>query len=347
VLATREAFYVGGKYVGAPDAPVMVGQMYVEALTPAKTTQPYPMVLVHGNFQTATNWTGTPDGRPGWTDYFLRQGYRVYIVDQPARGRSGWRRAGNGALIGPTTTLIEQRFTATAISRLWPQATKHTQWPGPSEKKGRAGDPAFDAFFATQVESLADAVETQSLFQAAGVALLDRIGPAIVVTHSQSGSLGWLLGDARPTLVKGIVALEPSGPPFRNAVFDENSARTWGLTDIPLTYEPPAARSGDLKTVTQQVPDGADLVPCVRQADPPRQLVRLKGIPVLIVTAEASYHAVYDHCTAQFLTQAGVPNTFMRLEREGIRGNGHMLMLEMNHFEIAAAVQRWLAGHVK
>lgn len=56
------------------------------------------------------------------------------------------------------------------------------------------------------------------MFQAAGEALLGRIGPAIVVTHSQSGALGWLLGDARPALVKAIVALEPSGPPFRHAV---------------------------------------------------------------------------------------------------------------------------------
>lgn len=66
-----------------------------------------------------------------------------------------------------------------------------------------------------------------------------------------------------------------------------------------------------------------------------------------VVAAEASYHAAYDYCTAQVLSQAGVATTFMRLEREGIQGNGHMLMLEMNHFEIAAAVQRWLARHAK
>jgi pimeloyl-ACP methyl ester carboxylesterase len=36
-------------------------------------------------------------------------------------------------------------------------------------------------------------------------------GPAILLTHSQSGTFGWLVADARPALVKAIVALEPSG----------------------------------------------------------------------------------------------------------------------------------------
>ena len=62
----------------------------------------------------------------------------------------------------------------------------------------------------------------------------------------------------------------------------------------------------------------------------------------MIVTGEASFRATYDHCTARFLAQAGVPVTHMRLEGEGIRGNGHVMMLERNSSEIAAAIHRWL-----
>ena len=36
----------------------------------------------------------------------------------------------------------------------------------------------------------------------AGAALLDKIGPAVVLTHSQSGAYGWLIADARPRHVK-------------------------------------------------------------------------------------------------------------------------------------------------
>lgn len=56
----------------------------------------------------------------------------------------------------------------------------------------------------------------------------------------------------------------------------------------------------------QARPDGPDLAPCWSQKGNPRQLKNLAGIPVLVVTAEASYHAVYDHCTARYLHEAGV-----------------------------------------
>jgi hypothetical protein len=60
------------------------------------------------------------------------------------------------------------------------------------------------------------------------------------------------------------------------------------------------------------------------------------------VTAEASYRAVYDHGTSNYLTQAGVSNTFSRLESVGIHGNGHMVMLEKNNLAVAALLQKWL-----
>ena len=82
---------------------------------------------------------------------------------------------------------------------------------------------------------LADNAQTQRLNQQAVAVLLDRIGPAIVLTHSQSGPFGWLIADARPKLVKAVVAVEPAGPPFQNTVFGTDKARAWGVTDIPIT----------------------------------------------------------------------------------------------------------------
>jgi pimeloyl-ACP methyl ester carboxylesterase len=182
----------------------------------------------------------------------------------------------------------------------WPQAKKHTQWPGSGPRKGQKADPIFDAFYATQVEYVAGAAETQTMMQAAGTALLDKIGPAVLLTHSQAGPFGWLLADVRPKLVKGIIAVEPSGPPFENIVTVEGKARAWGVAEVRITYDPPASAASDLKLVRDAGPDGPDLATCWRQADQPRQLPNLKGIPVLIVTGEASYHAVYDHCTAKY-----------------------------------------------
>lgn len=343
-MSTREFFYAGGKYSGE----VMTGQMYVEVLRPPRVTRKYPLVFFHGNSQTATNWMETPDGRPGWADYFLAEGYLVYLVDQPARGRSAWHPSTNGPLQILLAGDIERRFTASEVNGgMWPQAKKHTQWPSDSPHKGRRGDPVFDAFFATQVESLASTVETQTLVQAAGTALLDKIGPAILVTHSQAGPFGWLLSDSRPRAVKGVIAIEPSGPPFHNAVVNEDLNRPWGIADIPLTYNPPAKMASELRPIRESKPDAPDLTPCWKQADPPRRLVNLQGIPILVVVTESSQHAVYDHCTSKYLTQAGVKNTFARLEDQGIRGNGHMVMLEKNSLEVAGFLEKWISVNIK
>lgn len=52
--------------------------------------------------------------------------------------------------------------------------------------------------------------------------------------------------------------------------------------------------------------------------------------------------AGYDHCTAAYLAQAGVTTDFVRLQDWGLRGNGHMVMLERNSAEIADRTARWL-----
>jgi hypothetical protein len=65
-------------------------------------------------------------------------------------------------------------------------------------------------------------------------------------------------------------------------------------------------------------------------------------MPILVITAEASYHAPYDHCTVRYLEQAGVKPTAIRLADRNIRGNSHVMMLEKNNKEIAAVIANWL-----
>ena len=61
----------------------------------------------------------------------------------------------------------------------------------------------------TTVEGLRDGSAIEALNRDAGVALLDAIGPAILLTHSQSGPLGWLIG----SLADGpLWAIGPHGP---------------------------------------------------------------------------------------------------------------------------------------
>lgn len=77
-----------------------------------------------------------------------------------------------------------------------------------------------------------------------------------------------------------------------------------------------------LSFVQETKAQAPDLVRCWKQAEPARKLPHLGGVRVLVVTTEASYHAPYDHCTSQYLTQAGVKHDWIKLADLGIHGNG-------------------------
>jgi pimeloyl-ACP methyl ester carboxylesterase len=325
----------------------MSGQAYVQSYAPQVVRQPFPIVMIHGGHQSAVNFETTPDGRPGWAERSVEAGFAVYLLDQPGRGRSAFTPEYGRPDPPHTTARIEQRTTAPEAFGLWPQAHLHTQWPG----TGRAGDPIFDQFYASQVPEIADRGLREELVRVAGVALLERIGPAILLTHSQSGHQGWQIGDTCPELVRAIVAIEPGGPPSVEIAtvgapgfFEEGErARPFGLTYNQLAYEPAVVDPEiDLPYVRQESPVQPTLAVCSLQQEPARRLKNLARIPVVVITGEASYHAPYDHCTARYLRQAGVDAVHVRLEDFGIRGNGHMMMLEKNSDEIVRLIHQLL-----
>jgi pimeloyl-ACP methyl ester carboxylesterase len=175
------------------------------------------------------------------------------------------------------------------------------------------------------------------------LALLERIGPSIVLTHSRSGPFGWLLADARPDLVKAVVAVEPWGPPFRDTTPKPSGLRRpWGLTVAPLTFDPPVADPAELTPEQEATPEGPDRDRCWVMGGGRRTLPHLARTPVLVVTGEASHHARYDHCTVAFLKSAGVNADWLRLGEAGVRGDAHMMMLERNNQQIAALIDAWL-----
>lgn len=206
------------------------------------------------------------------------------------------------------------------------------------------GDPIFDAYYASNVPTFSNSPEQERTTRDAGIALLDKIGPSIVVAHSQGALAGWSWADSRPKLVKALVQIEPKGPPFREVIFSNVLSRPWGLTSIPLTYDPPPSNNREPLSMEIVEPDSSEHASCILQAEPARQLVNLKEIPILVVTAEASYHAVYDHCFIKFLNQAGCTDIeHMELGEIGIHGNGHLVFMEKNSDEIAAEIERWIS----
>ncbi len=348
-IARQGHFYVGGKWEGEPGKQRMRGAMYVEVWVPKKIRHPYPVLFVQaGGGQTSIGLLQTPDGRPGWAYDFVNQGYTIYMMDFPGRGRSAFIPGLDGEVIPPRTgELMEQVWTGGAPpptpQRSWPQSSKYTQWPSDAPNKGQIGDPVFDYFAKTEL-NFPSGDDMEPLAAEDLVQLVDQIGkPVVLLLHSRLATSGWLLADARPKMIKAIIAAEPWGPPIQNAELDARGpGHIWGLTNFPMHYDPPIKDASELQTVQEAKADGPGLVPCWIQKEPAHKLINLEGIPVLNVSAEASYHRPYARCVAKWLNQAGVKTEYVRLEDVGLPGNGHQMMSEKNSAGIAKFFMQWL-----
>jgi pimeloyl-ACP methyl ester carboxylesterase len=322
-LKDQGFFYVGvrtkdteapGRNGGPPaKATTIEGQMYVGFQLVARRRHPYPLVLVHGGGGQATDWMSTPDGRDGWLDYFLAAGFDVYFVDRPAHGRSpnhvgyaGERPDKLGA--PPTTQFIANTFTL-----------QSKQYPG-----GGAADSKEVAAHTASSEpgpTASNAILKENLKE-----LLDRIGPAILVTHSAGGPSGWLAMEASPDKVKGVLAIEPA----------------MGITDnlASLITFKPALAAGERIQLEAQPVEREGLRACQLQPkDTVRTVPAFAGKKVMFVVAPLSSQFTPSvHCSMHTLNQLGADAKLTRLEDVGIKGNGHFMNEELNNGDIAKKV---------
>ncbi len=312
----RGSFWVTGQRVLREQNNYQKGPMYVAWEAPEHITQPFPVVLVHGGTLQGTEWLDTPDGRPGWAQRFVEAGYVVFRVDRPGHGRSPYHAEIMGEM-GPPFSYERAREV------YFPEGGDETQWPFAADDEA-----AFDAFIAAYGPMPADLAASQTLDADRLASLLDRIGKAIIVTHSASGPDGWLVADRRPGLVAGIVAVEPMGPVFGDT--PGIGSLEWGLTAAPITFAPPLATAAQ-----------------VRAADPlTLKIPALKGVPVALVTGETSIFASFSSSIIPFLRTAGANVDHLDLPALGIHGNGHGLIYERNCDETFKVVSQWLSTSV-
>ena len=340
-------------WVGVERAPLARGtytggkQMYVEYWIPRLVKHPVPIVLVHGGGGQGTDWMGTPDGRPGWATMLVQRGYKVYVIDRPGHGRSPFHPDIHGPFPAQANSLenISGRFTPpnpTTPNKPLPYQHFHNQWPG----TGEVGSDDLDQFVASQGGSYvavqgnpnATAVIAHTAWRERGAMLLDKIGPAVIMTHSAGGPFGWLVAEIRPGLVKGIVAIEGGGQPF-------GGANVWGMSTIPVAYDPPVSDPAELKTVTV-TPTEPGIAPYKLQAEPARRLKNLKGIPIVVVTSEGSFASPGNPGAVAFFKQAGCTAEELRLVDHGIHGNGHMMMVEKNNAAVLEPIVAWIEKNV-
>jgi pimeloyl-ACP methyl ester carboxylesterase len=254
--------------------------------------------------------------------------------------------------LGIRTALdLEQIWTAPATSSgNFPRMKLYTQWPSDSPKKGMMGDAVFDNFTKGQVEFVAN---QDALTIPAGVALLDMIGkPIILISHSQGGGMGFDVTNLRPKLVAGMVAIEPGGPQIGNVdtakvEYTRVNPNSWGLTTTPFQFDPPIKSPSELKVHLAPSERPGDEVGCYLQDEPVHKLVSFESLRILSISAEGTYHRVFDVCIPKWLNQAGAKDDFVRLEDVGIHGNMHEMFLDRNSDEIIKFIDGWINKNLK
>src|SRR5262245_997744 len=198
-----------------PPGHVVVNNVYATYQYPAEQRHPHPILFNSGGGHTARVYDTTPDGREGWLTLFLREGFPVYGVDRPNTGRSGTDICKINAVklgVAPSTELP-------AINRYAAESSWVTFRWGP-----KYGEPypntqfpieAAADYYPQTVSTYRDPQETEKAV-AAFTALVDKVGPSILLTWSSSGLLGYLTAAQRPEQTKAILAVESSVTAFND-----------------------------------------------------------------------------------------------------------------------------------
>ncbi len=272
----------------------------------------HSMVFLHGYGQSRLGWMGTPDGREGWSDIFLRKGYSVYMVDQPRRGDAGQTTVAEAISTAPND---QNWYTQFRIGK-WPVTNPGSQFPDDEESLNqffRQMTPNTGSFDANVISD-------------AMAAVFERSGKGILVSHSQGGGPGWLTA-AKSDNVEAVVAIEPGTFPFPENDKPEN---------IPTKYAPARAMGESeadfakiiAKPITVYF---GDYIPEVEDEMPSKDYWR--GVMQMA-------YKFQDYANAH-----GGDVTIVNLPKEGITGNDHFIFQDKNNDVVAEHIYSWLKDH--
>lgn len=270
----------------------------------------FPVVFLHGIYQSTSTWESTPDGREGFQSMFLRAGYTTYNLTHPRRGN-----AGRASVPGEVQMVFDEEswFTKWRIGR-YPSYFESVQFPRDEESLNQ-----FLRQITPDTAPLDFGVNTDAI-----AALFEKTGDAILVAHSQGVMHAWKSIPKSPH-IKAMVGLEGGG--FFSFPADVN------LSDINQEEGVEFIRVSDavFQTFTR-LPilliygDNIPATPC----DVPE-------LDIWRIRLQLAYR------WAEVVNKRGGRVTVLHLPSMGIRGNTHFMMQDLNNDTIAQIILKWLA----
>lgn len=329
-LKTMGSLFFGGTVHKAADGETFHGDHgYAQYYIPQQARE-FPLILWHGMGQSGRSWESTPDGREGFQAILTRNDWPLYIVDQPRRGRAGYTRAkAHDATAAPTTA---------RESAAW-DAFRNGIWTPPkgamlfSDVLFPSDAASIEQFFRQQTPDTGEEPRTDAhrIFMAKALAaLLEQTGPAVLVTHSNSGQYGWFSGMAAPDRVKGIVAYEPG-----QFVFPEGEA----VPHVPYK-----------NTLANEMLRGV-IVPL-------SEFKKLTRMPIVVIYGDNISTELSDIFNVEVwriastrarhfvdaVNRHGGDAQLILLPKEGFTGNTHAPFADLNNTAIAAQLEQWLGS---
>lgn len=312
VIAEQGSFMVGGTVLTDSAGHKFHGDhAYVFYQKPVNARK-YPLVFAHGVGQFSKTWETTPDGRDGFQNIFLRRGFSTYLVDQLRRGNAG--RSTDSATIVPVFD-----------EEVWFNRFRLGVWPNFFEGVQFSRDPeALNQYFRQMTPTIGRV--DFDVYSDSYAALFNKIGPAIFITHSQGGPVGWQTF-LKTRNIAAIVSYEPGGSiPFPEGMMPKEayvrtaSGQTEGM-EIPLskfkeyTKIPILVYYGDNLPATNEHPEMYEWT---------RRL-----------------HLMREW--AKLLNEMDGDVTVIHLPEIGLYGNTHFPFSDLNNEEVADHLSEWLA----
>jgi pimeloyl-ACP methyl ester carboxylesterase len=231
-LQDEGSFFVGGKtitvktpYYGTTGlsgpGEITVDQMYVQYRIPAEI-KGAPVIMVHGSNHSGVTFETTPDGREGWATYFVRHGHPVYIVDHVGRGRSGFNptplneaiAARDIGMVKPASFYARRgAWINFRFGNAYPDFFPNTQFP-----------VAFLDQYFSQVVPNAEEMSGGRNGEATIAdlsALLDKIGPAVLLAHSQAGLYAMEVVHRNAAKISAYISIEGGCAPTKEGTIAE------------------------------------------------------------------------------------------------------------------------------